>query len=168
MLLDHEDYTPASLTPVAPDGPDAWAENMTLRVLDSNGKTAYKITAEHMVHYPETDRLELTKPLINITRQDGTVWQISAERGKSTASGDLVWLRGAVDIERQFGNVHGSLHIAASDVLVKPAEKMAETENIVLISTDSYRFEAIGLKADFRTNHLELHSSVRGKINGAG
>ena len=167
LLLDQQGYTPG-LTRIKTDSHDAWIEDMTLRVLNIEGESVYRMTARHMVRYPDSDRVELTGPLVKVTRPDGTVWRVSAEHGETTTGGNQIWLRGAVNIERQSGNKRGVLHISTRDVLVKPAEKMAETEHEALIISAGYRLEAVGLKADFMANRLELRSRVRGRINGAG
>ena len=61
-----------------------------------------------------------------------------------------------------------AMHIAASDVLIRPGEKVAESTRKAVITTENFRVEAVGLKADLKTNRLELHTHVRGRFDDAG
>lgn len=167
MLVDLQDYVPGQAGKRG-DGRDAFMDDVSLRIMNADGLPVYDMKAGHMTHYSGSDHLELENPLLNITRPDGSVWHVTAERGVSTANGEQVWLRGAVNIQRVADATHGPILITSTDVLVRPAEEQAETESPALIITDSYRLESIGLKADFKTNRLELRSRVRGRINGAG
>ncbi|NNJ95031.1 MAG: LPS export ABC transporter periplasmic protein LptC [Halobacteria archaeon] len=166
-VVNQQEYVPGD-TSADSDGPDAFAEDMTLSVMNEDGRAVYRLTAGSMSHHAGTDLLELHDPLVNITRPDGSRWLITAARGEAATSGERVWLPGAVDLRRMADNRHGAMHISASDVVVWPGEKVAETTRKAVIITDSFRVEAVGLKADFLNNRLELRSRVRGRINGAG
>jgi len=167
LLLNHQEYTPG-LSQAEPGGPDAWIEEMSLQAMDSAGKPVYNMTAAHMVHYPENDRIELTTPRVDIKRPDGSEWQVSAMQGESTTNGSQIWLQGDVNIVHRSEDSHNSLHITTRDLLVKPVEQMAETENEASIVSTHYRLEATGLTADFKTGQVKLHSRVKGRIDAAG
>lgn len=167
LFINQQDYVPGQ-SAVSDDGRDAFVEDMSLQIMDDSGQPLYRMTAGQMIHNAATGLLELDRPLVYITRPDGSEWHISAERGEAAADGKQVWLPGAVEIRRLADSRQGALQITSSDVLVKPDEKLAETSRDALVITDSYRVEAVGLKADFRNNRLELDSRVRGTINGPG
>jgi len=166
-FLDRQDNSrqPAS---VSATGPDSFVENIDLAVMDEHGYLQYQVKAEHMTHFPNDDILKLNRPDINIVHTDGAVWHISAERGETTASGDRLWLLGKVNIRRPETATGSAIHVSTSDLLVKPEDELAETENAATITGNRYVISAIGLKADFRTHVLELLSRVRGTINGSG
>ena len=167
VVVNQQEYIPGK--PSARDtGRDAFVEDMTLSIMNGEGQTVYRMTAGSMTHHAGTDLLELHNPRVNITRPDGSHWRITAARGEAAANGDRVWLPGTVDLQRAAEGRHGAMHIAASDVLIRPGEKLAETERKAVITTDSFRVEAVGLKADFKTNRVELLSRVRGRIDAAG
>ena len=54
-----------------------------------------------------------------------------------------------------------------TDLLVKPDDEIAETENEATITSDEFLINAVGMKADFRKDTLELKSRVRGRYDGA-
>jgi lipopolysaccharide export system protein LptC len=146
-------------------GPDMFADQIEVTVMDESGQPVYHITADHLTHSPDTDRFDLTRPFIELKRAAGDNWNITSERGQMTDKGDELWFLGKVNIHRQGSK---PLHIQTSDLLVKPDEEIAETENKVSISAPQYKINAIGLKADFRKDLLEFLSRVRGTVNAAG
>ena len=146
-------------------GPDMFADQIDVTVMNESGQLVYHITADHLLHSPDTDRFDLTRPFIELKRTAGDSWNITSERGQMTDNGDELWFLGKVNIHRQGGR---PLHIQTSDLLVKPDEELAETEDKVSISATQYKIDAIGLKADFRKDLLEFRSRVRGTIDAAG
>jgi lipopolysaccharide export system protein LptC len=166
-FLDRQDSSqrPAS---VSATGPDSFVEDIDLAVMDEQGYLQYRVRAEHMRHFPHDDMLKLNRPDIDIAHTDGAVWHITAERGETTTAGDRLWLLGEVDISRPETATGSAIRVITSDLLVKPEDELAETENAATITGDRYVINAIGLKADFRTGVLELLSRVRGTIEGSG
>jgi len=165
-FLDKQDNSqqPAS---VSATGPDSFVEDIDLAVMDENGHLKYQVRAEHMTHFPNDDILKLNRPDIDIVHTDGAVWHIKADRGETTTAGDRLWLLGEVNIRRPETTSGSAIHVITSDLLVKPEDKLAETENAATITGDHYVINAVGLKADFRTHTLELLSRVRGTIEGS-
>ena len=155
-------------TTVSVTGHDSFVSGMDLQVMDITGRQQYHVTADAMFHFPHLERLDLERPVIDLNQKDGTAWHITSERGQTTASGDRIWLLGQVDINRPATGTTSSLRVRTSDLLVKPDEELAETDKAARITGARYRIDAIGMKADFRNNQLQLHSRVRSTIQGAG
>ena len=153
---------------VSETGPDSFVEDINLAVMDEQGQLKYRLKAEHMTHFPNEDLLRLTRPDIDVMHTDGTAWRIIAEHGEAATAGDRIWLLGAVDIRRPGSATDGSIHVVTRDLLVKPEEDMAETDNAATITGNRYEINALGMKAYFRTGTLELLSRVKGTIDGAG
>jgi len=149
-------------------GPDAFVSGMQLTVMDETGQEKYRIESDSMTHFPEDEHFKMTRPRFDITRPDGTVWHITAERGQTTPDNDQLWLLGEVDIRRPGSSKVSSLHVKTSDMLIKPDEETAETANAVTITAEGYLVTAVGLKADLRKSLLELRSRVQGTIDAAG
>mgnify|MGYP001828155200 CR=1 FL=1 len=153
---------------VSETGPDSFVETIDLAVMDEQGQLKYRLKAEHMTHFPNEDRLRLTRPDIDVVHTDGAVWRIIAERGEAATAGDRIWLLGEVDIRRPGSAGNDAIHVVTRDLLVKPEEEMAETENAATITGNRYVINALGMKAYFRSGTLELLSRVKGRINGKG
>jgi lipopolysaccharide export system protein LptC len=146
-------------------GPDAFVSGMRLDIMDTSGHLRYRVTADHMTHYPNSEQLELQRPLIDLQQSNGNTWQISAETGETTDSGDLIRLLGEVDILRS--GVSGPLQVRTRDLLVKPEKAYAITSSAATITVPGHRVDAIGLEADLDNDTLELHHQVRGRIDAA-
>jgi len=147
-------------------GPDAFVEDMDLKVMNEQGQLGYRVKARRMTHYPNGKRFMLESPDIKILQDNGDTWRIISERGETTEAADIVWFLGAVDIRRQRTATRGPVHIVTRDLEVRPEQELAETEQAAVITADRFRVEGIGIKADFRNNTMELRSSVRGRYDG--
>lgn len=152
---------------VSSSGPDSFVKDIDLAVMDELGYLKYRVRAKHMSHFPNEDVLKLSSPDFDIVLQNSSVWHITAERGETSTDGNRLWLLGAVDIRRPASAQGSAIHVVTSDLLVKPEDELAETDNAATITGDRYRINAIGMKAYFRTGRLELLSRVRGTIDGS-
>jgi lipopolysaccharide export system protein LptC len=147
-------------------GPDAFIVDMDLKVMDEQGQLEYRVLARHMTHYPNDKRFTLEKPDIRIMQANGDTWHIKSEQGEATEAADIIWLLGAVDIKRPATETSSRLHIVTSDLLVLPEDEMAETDYEATITSDEFLINAVGMKADFNNDTLELRSRVRGRYDG--
>lgn len=146
-------------------GPDAYADDVRIQVMDTNGLPAYHLRAEHIAWYPDNDQLALQRPRLDVHRPDGAHWELRAEQGLTGRAGDPVSLTGTVIIQKVAANSGSALKITTADVTVMSDARLALTEAPALVEGAGYRFEATGLTADFRENRLELRSQVRGRID---
>lgn len=152
-------------TPPSASGPDAFVKDMDLKVMNEQGLLSYRVKALHMTHYPSDERFNLEAPDIEILHADGSTWQIKSEQGETTEAADVIWLLGAVDIKRLQTTTISPLHIVTSDLLVKPEQELAETDNAATIISTQFRVEGVGMKANFRNDTLKIRSSVRGRYD---
>ncbi|MGB5716718.1 MAG: LPS export ABC transporter periplasmic protein LptC [Gammaproteobacteria bacterium] len=152
-------------TSASSSGADAFVEEMDLKVMNEQGQLQYRLLARRMTHYPNDERFNLEAPDIRILQASGDNWRIRSEHGETNEDADIIWLLGAVDIRRRQTASSSALHIVTSDLLVKPEEELAETDNAATITSGQFRIEGIGVKADFRNDTLELRSSVRGRYD---
>ncbi len=146
-------------------GYDAFVENMDLKVLDETGQLEYRVRANRMVHYPSDERFTLEQPDLRLHQSNGDTWHITSEHGEATEAADLIWLLGDVDIKRQGSATSEPLHVITSDLLVRPEEEVAETDNATTIISTQVEIRGVGARADFKNDTLELRSSVRGRYD---
>ena len=147
-------------------GPDAFVKDINLKVMNEQGQLEYRVKALHMRHYPNDEHFTLEQPDIKIVQANGDIWHIKSEHGETTEAADIIWLLGAVDIKRPPTENSSQLHIVTSDLLVKPDDEVAETDNEATITSDEFLINAVGMKADFSKDTLELRSRVRGRYDG--
>jgi LPS export ABC transporter protein LptC len=152
--------------PVTERGPDAYADDVTIRVMNPAGRPVYHLRATHIAWFSRSDQLALRQPRLEVTRPDGTHWQVTAEHGRSGRAGDPVSLTGDVIIQRFASDTQNQIEIRTADVTVMADARMALTEHAARVTGPGYQFEAEGLTADFGQNRLELRSRVRGQLDG--
>lgn len=148
-------------------GADAFVKDMDLKILNEAGQLEYRVKASSMFHYPSDERFTLEQPDIRLHQPNGDTWHIVSEHGETTEAADIIWLRGAVDIKRRGTAASEPLHIITSDLMVKPEEEIAETDNATTIISSQVEVHGIGARADFKNDTLELRSSVRGRYDTA-
>jgi lipopolysaccharide export system protein LptC len=149
-------------------GPDLFVEGMDLKLISETGTLRYRVQARRLDHFPYDDHSELAEPVLEVFREDQALWYIQSERGRVSSDNERVWLLGEVEIRRLAGADTTPFDIHTRDLLVKPAEETAETQQASVIQSDRYRVEAVGVHADLREDRVELKSRVRGRINVAG
>jgi lipopolysaccharide export system protein LptC len=152
----------------ATHGPDLFVENMDLRVTGKDGRVHYHLQADSMLHVPQDDRFDLQQPVFRTIQGEHGQWQVRSSRGSVSADGDTVWLRDQVEIRRLADPDKRQLEIATSELLVRPGEQTATTGQAVVITSDAFRVESVGMDADFGNNRLNLRSRVRGRFDAAG
>jgi lipopolysaccharide export system protein LptC len=152
----------------SPLGPDLFVENMDLRVTGKDGSIHYHLQADAMQHIPQDDRFDLQGPVMRTLLEDRTQWTARSNQGSVSANGDTLWLREQVEIRRLAGPGTRGVDITTNELLVRPEEQTATTGQAVVISSDGFRVEAVGMDADFGNNRVNLHSRVRGRFDAAG
>lgn len=166
LLLNQGAITPRPDTTA--DGPDLFVENMDLRVTGKDGRVHYHLQADTMQHIPRDDRFDLERPVFRTLQEERDQWQVRSNQGSVTADGDTVWLRDQVEIRRLAGPSGRQLDITTSELLVRPEEQTAATDQAVVIRSNAFRVESVGMDADFGNNRLNLRSRVRGTFDAAG
>lgn len=148
--------------------PDLFVENMDLRVTGKDGRVHYHLQAAAMRHVPRDDSFDLQQPLFRTLQGERGQWQVRSNQGRVSADGDTVWLRDQVEIRRLAGPGERPLDIATSELLIRPGEHTATTSQAVVIKSDTFRIESVGMDADFDNKLLNLRSRVRGRFDVAG
>ncbi len=166
--LFHQQESRPTAGESGPPLPDAYARDVHLDILGPDGKRIYRLHADTLDYYPDNDRLQFTHPRLELLHGRNSRWQLTAEHGYTTQTGDPVWLLGIVNIQ-QLASISGNLlKIRTRDVLVKPGARTAETGQAARITGQDFRLDAIGFQADFLHNRVQLRSRVRGILHAAG
>jgi len=151
-----------------PERRQAYAETVSLQVMDAGGRPVYRLQAESMDYFADEDSLILQHPFLSMAHSDGSRWELRAEQGLTDTDGDTVRLLGEVAIQRLATRQHKPLKVHTRDVLVETASGLAATTAPASISGSGYRIEAVGMKADLKQHRLELGAQVRGSFDAAG
>ncbi|MGQ0657403.1 MAG: LPS export ABC transporter periplasmic protein LptC [Chromatiales bacterium] len=143
--------------------PDYYMEDFTQSRMNERGQLHHRLTAELMLHYPDDDSTELVRPVLAVYNEAPTPWQVRAEKGWVSADSELVLLTGEVHIWRDGANGERELDVLTRDLRVRPRERYAETDKPARIHAPGVLYNAVGMRAIFKENRLELLSRVRGR-----
>lgn len=143
--------------------PDYYMENFTQSRMNEQGKLHHRLSAELMLHYADDDSTELVRPVLAVYNEAPTPWQVRAEKGWVSANREIVLLTGEVHIWRDGSNGERELDVFTRDLRVRPDERYAETAKPTRIRGPGVLYHAVGMRAVFKENRLELLSRVRGR-----
>jgi len=158
----------AGLDQGEPERREAYAETVSLQVMDADGRPVYRLQADSMDYFADEDSLVLQHPFLSMAHSDGSRWELRAEQGLTGTDSDSVRLLGDVAIQRLATRQHKPLKVRTRDVLVETASGLAATTAPASVSGTGYRIEAVGMKADMKQHRLELGAQVRGRFDAAG
>ncbi len=147
--------------------PDYYMENFTQSRMNEDGKLHHRLTAEMMLHYPDDDSTELVKPVLEVYNEGPLPWRVRAEKGWISANNDVVLLTGEVHIWRDDENGMRELDVLTRDLRVLPKQRYAETDKAARIHSPGVLYNAVGMRAIFNENRLELLSRVKGRHESA-
>lgn len=142
--------------------PDYFFEDFVLTSMDSQGQPKHRLKGTRMTHYPDDDTTEIEQPELELYVNAMPVWQINAEHGLVSAEGDQVLMRGEVRIKRHGSGQQDAVYVHTRDVLVRPDEKYAETDQLVIITSGNLKVKAVGMRVFIGQGRVELLSKVAG------
>ena len=147
---------------VPPQTPDYYLYNFTMTAMNAKGQPSLRLSAPVLVHYPTDDRALVTQPHLQVYRTGEPPWDIDAERARILDHGKRVFLIGRVKIVRPAADGHSPVTILTRDVHVRPDQTYAYTDQPVTMISNGLRVDAVGLRANWKLQHVQLLSRVRG------
>lgn len=143
-------------------GADYYMTRFTATEMDESGHPLHRLQAEYLVHSVEDDTIELIQPRATLFRPDEADWQLQANHGVVEEKGDLLRLKGDV-LARQPAYADQSItEFRTNTLLLRPNDHYAETGDPVVLTHGRNRIDAVGMRAYFEEERIELLSAVRG------
>lgn len=143
--------------------PDYYLRDFTADRSDETGRWNYRIHAQSMFHFPDSESWTLDAPRLIFFGEDGVNWLIRAERGRVWSEGEEAELLGEVILERPKAPERPSLTLVTRDMYLRPPEHYAETEAPVLITQAGQgELRGVGARAWLDKELYELLSQVEG------
>jgi len=143
--------------------PDYYIEHMVRRSMDELGGLRNVLYAELVLHYPDDDSTELTKPRLEIYNGREHPWYVISETGWISSGNEVVLLHGEVEIWREDEQGLRTLEVLTRELRVLPQEKYAETDEPATINSPTSVTTSIGMRANFAHDRLELIERVRSR-----
>jgi len=150
--------------PAVQHTPDYYLNRFTADTMDENGKPDKRLSADKMVHFPDDDTTELSKPRMTIYDADRPPWKIRSETGWVSGDKELVLLQGKVNIDRSAAPGIRPMHIITSDLRVQPKNNYAETDADARANSRDDWIESTGMQIWFAEPiRVKLLAKVRGR-----
>ena len=144
--------------------PDAYMEDFKTYIMGENGKPRHELHASYMAHFSYDNHSEFTSPKIIFYRPDESQWVMSAERGTTKDGSKQIILQGKVSMfRRQLVSGDSVLKINTNEMLIRPDDSYAETDQLITITSGEHSLQSIGARAYFNDGRVELLSKVRGE-----
>lgn len=140
---------------------DYFMEDFEITTMNAKGQPSSLLVSEKMLHYPDDDSTELSKPLMTMYRDNGMPWKISADRGWVSANNELILLSGNVLIKRTSGPGNRPVELFTDRLRIHPKTDFAETDQPITMLSNKRRTTAIGMRAYIRLGQLQLLNDVR-------
>ena len=141
---------------------DYYMEGVISRHYDVNGQLSHVLSAPRIDHFQDQRRSLMQQPHIQLARPDGIPWEVHAALADAEHSSDKLTLRQQVSLSRAAVANVAPLRMETDTLRVDMQARTAETSSAVRFSSSYGSVSAIGLRANFSTEQLELLSNVEG------
>lgn len=142
--------------------PDYFISNFKASMYDKSGAANYRITAQHLEHFPDTDTIEIQHLIIEYIDTVQQVWQATSETGIGYKNTEIMHLSGNVKIQRQTPDPDQLLVMETDKLHIDFTKKFASTDAKVKITGKNSTINAIGMDVNLETGTLSLKSQARG------
>lgn len=139
--------------------PEFYIRNTHITQFNAQGTLDMMVDSEEVVQNPVNDSVNLHKPRLNLFNEGKPSWDIEAQTGFIYDKGETV------NLEQQVVALHRQreTRLQTPQMVVYPNKRIAETDQVVTLSTHQGSTEAIGLKANLNTHRIDLLNNVRGR-----
>ncbi len=128
------------------------------------GLREYVVEAPLLRQLPSQLGTQIERPVLDWYQPDGQTreWQLRAAQGWVAADQKTIRLEGDVVMLRTADSGKPPIEVTTRDVLVRPADRYAETAAPARAITPGGELRAVGVRAYLDREQLELLSEVRG------
>jgi lipopolysaccharide export system protein LptC len=143
--------------------PDAFMENVSAIIINSQGNPSLKIESPKMVHYPNHDTTAIDTPHITMYRQSPEPWYINSDYAKATQGLDQLFFWSNVIIRHLTDTANPATTMTTATLTVFPDKQIAQTsDNVTLIQPDT-TVHGVGMLANLHDGTVQLLSQARGE-----
>jgi lipopolysaccharide export system protein LptC len=140
-----------------------YMRDATLQGMDAEGRPAYTVRAAHIRHNAGDDSFELSDIRVYFGEDPQEPWTVTAPRGRVPADRDYIDLLGGVVATRNAPR-QDPLAISTPEVRIFLEDRIASTDAPVDMQMGPHRVDAVGMRAYFREDRVQLQSKVHGRF----
>jgi lipopolysaccharide export system protein LptC len=142
--------------------PDYMVNGLQAMRMNAAGATAYTLSANKMVHYPDDDTTELSSPRLVSLEPGKAPITITSERALVSSNGENVYFHDNVRVTRAAFGDSSEMHMRTSYLHVIPDDSIAKTDKPVTITDAATTVNASGLELNSDNRILKLSGRVHG------
>jgi LPS export ABC transporter protein LptC len=142
-----------------------YLRNAKILGTDGDGKPLYWIKAASAEEQPNEKHLILKNVTAQYNFTNNIPWVLKASRGEVPNSASYLNLSGDVQLATENRQGISPTIIQTIELRLELESFIAETTAPVSILIGSHRLEAIGFRADLKSNQLTLESNVHGQFH---
>lgn len=135
---------PKAVVAVTPGTPDFEADKLVITQFDAQGRARNKLFAERLLHYGDTDNVDLAAPRLVSLRPDQPQFEVKAERGQIENAGERVHLHGQVELRRAAAGDTPGMQVHTEYLLALPDLDRYSTDRPVAVERGASRILADG------------------------
>lgn len=158
--------------PDNPSEPDYYTVNSTFRSFNDEGIISHSISAQRLLHYPDSQETALTSPeIITFNASGSPLWQAKAQSGLVEGDGShfqlnqnvIVWQSASDSDSKQMPlNSATTIKLNTEQLTIDLDKDQASTDAPVTLTTAEGVTNAVGFFADMKQRLIQLKSQVRG------
>ena len=142
--------------------PDYFLHHFTATTMDANGKPSYKVTAEHLEHYPDDDSMKLQTPFFSFYENNIKTWTAQAHEATVVEDGEKIHLSGEVVLNQiKISKKDIPAILTAEQLTIEPKKDIAHTKTKINLRKGKNTIDAVGMRADLNKGRIEFLSKTR-------
>jgi lipopolysaccharide export system protein LptC len=141
---------------------DYFLEDISATLMDAKGKPRYRLTATRLDHYADNDTIEITKPVLNVLRDNQLEWNIISDTGVILKQGEEILLNGDVTIKQDARAKQPATVLHTRNLRIQLPDEFAATNENVVIHHGLHRLSGTGMNLYLAGNRLELLAKGKG------
>lgn len=161
---------PESASPSAVGEPDLHMDKATITQYDENGTIRYRVSSDDVRHFESEDVTQLSSPTLILNRAPQPDWLASAKQGlvssRDTPDGkreEVVLLSDDVRLQRR--EPSNPIELTCPSLHIYPDRQFAETDQPVMITSNSGSTSAVGLSGDLNSGLFKLSSNATQRVH---
>ena len=141
---------------------DFFAQQIALTGFDAQGRGHYRLFADRMTHFGNSDDVDLTEPRLLSMRTDEPRLQAVARKAHVHNNGETVQMSGDVVLTRAGDAAHPPLRLETERLMAAPDDDRFWTDAPVQMRGGDSRLQGVGMDYDNVARRMELRSHVSG------
>jgi lipopolysaccharide export system protein LptC len=141
---------------------DFFAENIALTGFDAFGKPRYRLFADRMTHYGNSDDVDLAQPKLLSMRPEQPQVQAVSHEAHAQNNAETIEMVGDVVVTRSADAQRAAMRLETQEMTVVPDDDHFWTEEPVRLTSGETVMTGRGMDYDNVSRHVELHSDVKG------